>query len=127
MKKEDSKIQEGLMVDGIFSMGFGLNPKILQKDRRLSIEAKAIYCYIASYVGNGLTAFPSRDTILSDLGISESRYYRHFQSLRKFGYITISQERRNSKYGRNIYTLVTNPKILPYPQNEGTEQYRNLK
>lgn len=79
-------------------------------DRRLTIEAKAIYSYFCSYAGAGSTAFPSRDKICDDLGISTKRYYRHLNLLKELGYIKVEQIKKdNNKFSHNIYTLVENP------------------
>ena len=41
-----------LQVEGINSKGFGIVPKLLMQDERLSIYSKAIYCYFCSYAGS---------------------------------------------------------------------------
>ena len=46
----------------------------------LSIQARAIYCYLACYANKNNTAFPSRERILSELGLSKNGYYRHYQA-----------------------------------------------
>ena len=99
-----------LIVEGINHKGFGVIPKAVMIDKDLTIEAKAIYAYFASYAGNGNTAFPTRNTILSHLKISKERYYKNLHLLDKLGFILINQNRDNGIYARNIYTLVTNPK-----------------
>ena len=43
----------------IFSMGYGHIAKLVMKDKDLTVEAKAIYSYIASYAGASDTAYPS--------------------------------------------------------------------
>jgi len=107
-----------LKVIGINSKGYGNIPKLVMQDLSLTIEAKAIYSYFASYAGAGTNAFPSRSKILHDLGISESRYYRHFKLLTDAGYITVEQVRNVNKWGHNIYIL--NSEVVPCPQNDGT-------
>lgn len=99
-----------LIVEGINHKGFGVIPKAVMIDKDLTIEAKAIYAYFASYAGNGNTAFPTRNTILSHLKISKERYYKNLHLLDKLGFILINQKRDNGIYARNIYTLVTSPK-----------------
>lgn len=47
----------------IFSMGYGHIAKLVMKDKDLTVEAKAIYSYIASYAGASDTAYPSVDLI----------------------------------------------------------------
>ena len=127
MKQNDSDI---LKVSGINSKGFGIFPKIVSKDRRLTIEAKSIYAYICSYAGSGNTAFPSVSKITYDLVISEDRFYRHQKLLVVYGYISVDKVRSEEKgkkgrFEHNIYTLHTEileskEEIKPYPQNKGT-------
>lgn len=103
------KLEDKLIVEGINSMGYGLMPKTVAKDKRLTIEAKAIYAYFVSYAGAGTSAFPSLKTILSDLNISENRFYKHRKLLIEFGYISVKAERKGKIVTKNIYTLHTNP------------------
>ena len=107
-KKE--QIVDILRVEGINSQGYGQSPKLVMRDKRLDLEAKAIYCYIASFTGGGNTAFPSRDIMLADLKISKDRYYKYFNQLKDADYIRV--ERKKSEKGafeHNIYTLVMMP------------------
>ena len=109
-----------LIIQGRMTKGYGIIPKMPMQDKRLTIEAKAIYSYFCSYAGAGSTAFPSRAKILNDLQIGEKRYYTHFNLLKKYGYITVEQNANNKgKFKNNVYTLVE--MIEPYSQNGGTE------
>ena len=108
-----------LQIQGINSKGFGTIPKLVMQDRRLTTEAKAIYGYFASYAGGGSTAFPGREKIIADLGMSHSRYYKHFQLLVRNGYIKAEQEKTpKGRFKRNVYTLMAD---IPCTQNEHTE------
>ena len=101
-----------LKVEGINFKGFGILPKYVMLDPDLSIEAKTIYAYFCSFAGNGSATFPGRDKILSDLPMSKDAYYKHLRQLTDQGYITVEQQGGTSGaiYGKNIYTLVSNPK-----------------
>lgn len=106
-----------LEVSSIKSMGFGFVYKKVMKDRRVPIESKAIYNYIASYAGAGNTAFPGWKLISYDLKISKDRYYRFMRYLKAYGYITIRQKKNaDSTFSNNIYTL-----------QEFPEQYEDAK
>ena len=99
-----------IQVNGIMSQGYGFSPKAVMRDTRLTIEAKAIYSYMSSFAGAGLTAFPTIELQLHELGISKSRYYKHRKLLEDLGYITIKQTRIKGKSGKmvngkNIYTI----------------------
>lgn len=132
MKNKNKNLNELvdiLRIEGINAKGFGVIPKIVMQDTRLTVESKSIYAYFASYAGSGNQAFPSRSLILKHLQMGETRYYKHFSLLKKFGYIEVYQEKRSgNKYGRNIFTLISHPvevvddKLPPHPQNSGTEK-----
>ena len=85
MQKEKN-ICDILKFEGIMSGGFGIAPRIVMRDHRLSIEAKAIYAYFQSFAGNRESAFPARDTILNELSISKTRYYKYLNQLIEYDY-----------------------------------------
>lgn len=122
-------MSDKLKITGVLSQGYGIIPKMLMKDKELSIEAKGIYAYIASYAGNGSTAFPSVNLICSDLNISENRFHKHKVVLIEKGYIQVEQERTGKgMFKRNIYTInsVLMPRevpdvVEPTRQNEVTD------
>lgn len=130
------KIRDILKVEGVKSKGFGIIPKLAMQDERLTIEAKAIYSYFCSFAGSGTTAFPGREKIILDLGISKSRYYKHFNLLVDCGYINVTQQKGSQgTFKRNIYTLIENPEAKlkenlaecvnfdsPCPQNKDTDE-----
>ncbi|MFI3729484.1 conserved phage C-terminal domain-containing protein [Vagococcus fluvialis] len=101
--------QNLLFSSELFSKGYGFMPKLVAKDQELSIEAKAIYSYLASYSGAGLSSFPSTSLILHDLGISENRYLKHRKTLVDRGYLTIKRERLDNGFSKNIYIINQNP------------------
>ena len=101
--------QNLLFSSELFSKGYGFMPKLVAKDQDLSIEAKAIYSYLASYSGAGLSSFPSTSLILHDLGISENRYLKHRKTLVDKGYLTIKRERLDNGFSKNIYIINQNP------------------
>lgn len=74
----------------IYSQGYGTIAKMVMLDKGLTIEAKAIYAYLCSFMGAGDTAFPSVKKICYDLGISKDRYYKHINYLVCKGYLTIN-------------------------------------
>lgn len=107
-----------IQVQGINSLGFGIIPKLVMQDKRLTIQAKAIYSYFCSYAGAGRTAFPGREKIVSDLKISKDSYYKHFNLLKKYGYVqTVQEKSKDGTFRNNIYTLM---ETLPYPKKTDT-------
>ncbi|MDT2850191.1 helix-turn-helix domain-containing protein [Vagococcus carniphilus] len=105
--------EDKLIVEGINSQGYGIMPKMIMQDKRLTIESKAIYAYLVSYAGAGTSAFPGLKRILSDLCISENRFYRHRKLLIDCGYISVNAIRNEKKVIiKNIYTLHSNPEKI---------------
>ena len=99
-----------LRAEGINCKGYGVIPKFVMQDQQLSVEAKGIYAYLCSYAGNGIFAFPSRNLMLSELGMCKDAFYNHYNALIKEGYITVIRDSSKGITGHNIYTLVPNPK-----------------
>ena len=104
MALSEKSFADELRVEGITFKGYGTIPKVVTLDSTLSIEAKAIYAYFASYSGGGSCAFPSRDKILSDLKISKDRYYKHLKMLQDRGFICLQKE-TGQGFQRNVYIL----------------------
>lgn len=94
-----------LKLVGVMEKGYGIIPKLVMKDKDLSVEAKAIYAYFCSYAGAGNTAFPSVELICSDLNMSDKRFRRHREVLVEKGYLKIHRYRTDNGFSKNIYTL----------------------
>ena len=109
-----------IQVQGINSQGYGIIPTMVMQDKRLTIQAKAIYGYFCSYAGAGKTAFPGRKKIMADLRVSKESYYKHFNLLKECGYIEAFQEKdENGAFCRNVYTLV---ELIPCPKNQDSDE-----
>lgn len=113
-----------LFCTGIYKDGYGMIPKAVMKNKKISFEAKAVYAYICSYAGSGGKAFPSLQKICEELGISEKRLYKYRKELVDNGLIIISKERLGSKYSSNIYTIVNDPK-LELSESDSKENNQN--
>lgn len=125
-KEKTNKVVDILRVEGIMAQGYGLNPKIVMRDKRLTTVAKCIYSYIASFAGGGNQAFPSRDIMLEDLQISKDTYYKHLKLLLKADYIRIEQQKMGGGvFDRNIYTIVSLPN--PEVSDENITEDKNKK
>lgn len=108
--KEESNLQSFIQLNGILSQGYGFTPQIVMRDNRLIPENKAIYCYMASFAGTNLTAFPTIQLQLHELVMSAKRYYKHRRLLEDLGYITIQRTTTKLASGKvvrdkNIYIL----------------------
>lgn len=125
-------MSDRVKLQGIMEQGYGIAPKLVMRDKKLSIEAKAIYAYIASFAGGKDTAFPRVKTVCEDLGISENRFFSHRKALVDRGYITIEKNRKGGKFQNNIYilnsTVPSNHRHgeSPARQNEGTNNNKVL-
>ncbi|WP_336663546.1 DnaD domain protein [Kurthia gibsonii] len=107
---EQNEIQ-GVQYEGILAKGYGLIPQLVTRDKDLSIEAKAIYGYLAAFAGTTGEAFPGVALICEELNISKKRYLSHRKALIEKGYIEIKRERLESGFSKNLYILKQN---IPY-------------
>lgn len=96
----------------IMSLGYGMLPKMIMKDTRLSKEAKLIYCHLSCYAGAGPSSYPSRDLIARETGIPYKSLGKYIKELRAFGYIK-TRERRNKRneFASNLYIIQRSPVI----------------
>jgi hypothetical protein len=117
---EQNEMPDLLIVQGRMSRGFGIIPKLIMQDRRLSIQAKGIYAYFCSFAGSGTQAFPGVKKILYDLDMSKDTYYRHLSQLKECQYISVEQQMQDGKFARNVYTIVENVPVPPCPKNKET-------
>lgn len=91
--------------NSIYKNGYGIVAKFVMRDKNLSVEAKAIYAYICSFAGSGTTAFPSAELMISELKMSEKRFYKFRKELVNRGYITIIKQRNGNRRDKNIYSI----------------------
>ncbi len=85
--------------------GFGQVKRSVMRDKSLSIEAKAIYAYFCGFAGNDTKAYPLRDTIVEELGISLKRYYKYLKELQDKNIIKIQTVKTQNGFKRNIYYI----------------------
>ena len=107
--------------NSIYKNGYGIVAKFVMRDKNLSVEAKAIYAYICSFAGSGTTAFPSAELMISELKMSEKRFYKFRKELVNRGYITIIKQRNGNRRDKNIYSINSTfePSQFESVQNEG--------
>lgn len=97
--------EKGALLPEILKDGYGYSPKKITRDASLSIEAKAIYAYLASFADEEGKAYPGIELICHELNISENRFHKHKKQLIDHGYISVYRERKESGWGNNIYCL----------------------
>jgi len=86
---ENEKDPDALKTQGRMAMGYGVISREAMRDRRLTVEAKAIYSYFCS------GAAEDGEQILEDLQMSRERYGKHFSLLKTYGYIAQEEENKN--------------------------------
>lgn len=90
----------------VFSMGRGKIPRMVMSDRNLTVEAKAIYGYIAACIGAEDKRLPSVDDICEGLNMGKDRFRKHKKQLVERGYLTIRKDAAaNGIYSTNVYVI----------------------
>lgn len=84
---------------------YGIVYQNVLRSSELSPESKAIYGYLASFAGCNNTCFPSRKMMLKELQMSETRFSKHMNPLIALGVVSVTRERNGNVYGKNIYTI----------------------
>jgi hypothetical protein len=113
--KKTQELVDILEVQGVKAHGFGIIPKIVMQDTRLSVTAKAIYAYFCSFAGAGSQAFPGVKKICIDLGITNDTFLKHRKQLEQHGYIIVKNVRDGGKFSRNIYVITEKPENTEFP------------
>ena len=106
----ETTLADRLRSEGVCCRGFGYMPKTVAFDRELTITSKSIYGYFASFAGGGGVSFPGYKKIVGDLRLTYDTYYKHLQPLIDKGYLRVDKHRTDTGFGRNTYTLCSNPK-----------------
>lgn len=109
-----------LEIEGMMGDGWGFSPRLVMQDPRLSIQDKALYVYILTYVSAGRVAYPDVSTITYHLGISEDTYRTLIRRLCQLGYIIRRRKRKsNGQLGGYDYFICPKPSTL-YDGAEGS-------
>lgn len=98
-----------LKVVGIDEKGYGKVYKVVMRNPKIPLTAKALYAYFCSYAGSGTTAFPHREKIISDLQFTKNTFTKHLNYLVEAKYIA----RKRTALG-NLYEI-----LLVVPNYEG--------
>ncbi|GAA0076155.1 hypothetical protein UT300005_05330 [Clostridium sp. CTA-5] len=108
--------------DSIYREGYGIVAKTVMRNKELSAEAKAIYSYICSFAGSGVTAFPSAELMMHELNMGDKRFYKFRKELVDKGYITIIKQRNGNRREKNIYQIEIEPnKVLEHRRFESVQ------
>lgn len=100
-------MSEVINITELAKKGYGIVYKSIMQNPDISIKAKGIYCYLASYCGRNSYAYPSRSKILCDLKIGTSAYYNHYNSLIERGILSV----KSSVGNRNQYYIINTDEL----------------
>ena len=84
---------------------YGIIPKSLMQDKSLSIQAKAVYAYLATYADKNGKCYPSKVRMETELNVAESTLQKYIKELVAKGYLKREQEKSKGKFAHNIYVL----------------------
>ena len=94
---------------GLEKAGWGLIPKSVMLDDRISIKAKAVYAYLCAFAGTETCCSPKQEHMLHHLGISYNSLRKYLKELRTFDLLLVCQRYTDGKLSFNDYILVRNP------------------
>lgn len=84
LKRTFAKVNEG----GITAAGYGFIDKKVIFDRRISLRAKAVYAYYASFSEGDSLDIPRKEVVMMHLGINKDVYMGAMKQLDALGYIS---------------------------------------
>lgn len=106
-----------------FNCNYGILPKNVMKDKKISLGAKGVFAYLCAYAGNEDHSFPGRDLITYELNISKDTLTKYMKELKDNNYIVVKQNKNNGgKFSNNIYYINPEQKeIEPCPKFSDTK------
>lgn len=90
----------------LYNTGFGIVPKNVMQDPNLSLQAKGLFSYLATYANKDGDCFPSRDLMCSHLNIGKDTITKYLRELKEAGYLDVEQVKENGKFAHNVYHLM---------------------
>ena len=114
----EAKDEVRLQSTSILSNGYGLIPKKITRDKELTMEAKAIYGYLASFAGSGGYCYPSKELMISELGTTEKRFNKNIKILKEHGYIKVHKRRKGNRNDSNLYELLIDIRDIEIAKKE---------
>lgn len=99
--------------------GYGLIPRAIMRNKELSLQARAIYSYLASFAGNTGKAWPSVDLMVAELGITRNTFFKYLKELKEAGAVDVrKEETTDGTFGKNVYYL--NNQLQPCTKKQDT-------
>ena len=126
---EDDKMEKEMVIkdllvqypDSVLSKGYGIVGKTVMQDKRISIGAKGLYAYLASF---GTVSYPKKTQILDETCMGKNAYQKYMHELVEYGYISITRRRvkkvaHASEFGGNVYTINLRPQDVVAARQDG--------
>ena len=96
------------MSEGSNGPAWGKCYQAVMRDPALSVNAKALYAYLASFSDEQGRCYPSVSVIREEIGMkSNDRYYDTLHELQDRGILTINKLKRGNRFAKNEYVLYT--------------------
>lgn len=106
---EEGERGSRLRGQGVKAAGYGSIPRTVMTDERLTIKAKALYAYLASFSGAGDVAFPLQKDLLYHMDMGVNTYLQAMKELIALNYVEVTQRAENGRFDRCDYHIVANP------------------
>lgn len=100
--------------------GYGFVSREIMRNKDLTPESKAIYAYLSSFANAKGECYPALELMQAELCMSETRLYKHLNSLIAAGILTKSHQRNGNRWGKNVYKISQSP-CFEGTQNEGKD------
>lgn len=105
--------------------GYGVVYQDVTRNSNLPAATKGLYAYLSSFCGTTDECYPSVETITKEMDMGKDTFYRHINALVAAGVVEKRQTLNNGKFGRTIYRLTHEVKILDYPVTDNGETEKN--
>jgi len=120
------------MSEGSSGPAWGRVDQAVMRDPALSIEAKGIYAYLCAFADESGKCYPGISTILTEIGMSKTRYYKYLDELKKCKLIRVEVgQRTKGSFPRNTYYIMQPcpnfKETSPLLQSEETPPLPNFK
>ena len=102
---EERKTVQLVKSHGLTGAGYGRIAKIPMCDRRIKLEAKALYCFLCSLAGSANMAFPDTSSLNYYLGINPSTSQTYRKKLIGLGYISVEHKRDGGRFNGLHYCI----------------------
>lgn len=111
------------LISGIFARGFTAMPNVVQRSKKLSVEAKAIYAHLMMYGGQEKVCYPSLEKMSDELGMTKKRIISHRKQLEEHGLLKVIKGGGGKGAVNNTYIIVTDgEEIASFLEDEGIKK-----